>query len=616
MTLSLRYRIVLPLVPLLVLVAVLGIFGAVLLSRLGSSIGAILHDNYRSVRYMEALGESLERIDSSFTFAMTGKEERARQQYESHWAQYQDWLTKERNNITEPGEDQLVQELDRLTRRYRQQGEVFFGRPMHAPERKQDYYGDGGLEATFKQLKAVTRNIADLNHRSMMHASAEAQQAAAASFFWFGVGLVVALLLAALSALHTVRSVLRPIRALTDAALNISAGNLDQVLPQDQGDELGQLAGAFNTMARHLREYRQSQSARLLRAQKTSQATIDSFPDPVVVLDPEGRVEMANPAARRLLGVLPRHDGQPGGVWNPPEPLREPLARALRDQGNYLPEGLDHAILLNGGGRERAVLPRVLFIRDPHGHALGTAVLLQDVTRLRLLDQVKSNLVATASHELKTPLTSLRLALHLLLEEETLGPLSPKQTELLLDARDNSERLLAVVEHLLDLARFEQGWRQLDTRPEAPAELLQAAAEAVRPRAVDKGVELTLDVPPDLPDVSADAGRIGHALRNLLDNALTYTDRGGKITLSARAADGAVELAVADTGIGIAPEHLPHVFEKFFRVPGQSRGAGTGLGLAIVQEIATAHGGTVTCESQPGTGMVFRLTLPVAENIV
>src|SRR4029077_3852265 len=129
------------------------------------------------------------------------------------------------------------------------------------------------------------------------------------------------------------------------------------------------------------------------------------------------------------------------------------------------------------------------------GNALGAAVVLQDVSRLRLLDQVKGNMVATVSHELKTPLTSIRLAVHLLLEE-AVGPLTPKQMELLLDARENSERLLAMVNNLLDLARLEQGWRQLDVRPESPESLLQAAAEAIRPRAQDKGVDVVLEVPP------------------------------------------------------------------------------------------------------------------------
>jgi signal transduction histidine kinase len=223
---------------------------------------------------------------------------------------------------------------------------------------------------------------------------------------------------------------------------------------------------------------------------------------------------------------------------------------------------------------------------------------------------VKTDLVATASHELKTPLTSVRLALHLLLEE-TIGPLTAKQTELLLDARDNAERLLAMVNNLLDLAKLEQGHAYLELRPEAPASLLEAAAEEIRPRAEDKGIDILVEAAADLPRVAADAARLGRALGNLLDNALTYTDRGGKVTLSAAASGNKVTMLIADTGLGIPPEHLPHVFDRFFRIPGHSRQSGTGLGLAIVREIVIAHGGNIACRSKPGEGTVFTLTLPV-----
>ena len=160
-------------------------------------------------------------------------------------------------------------------------------------------------------------------------------------------------------------------------------------------------------------------------------------------------------------------------VWQPPEPLRQPLADALRDQRPFLTETFDQAVFFRLDGEEHAFLPQVRPIRDPYGGTLGAAVVLNDVTRFRLLDEIKSDLVATVSHELKTPLTSLRLALHLLLEE-AVGPLTPKQTELLLDARDNAERLLRTIEHLLALARLEQGREAL--RVEAGAAGRPAAA--------------------------------------------------------------------------------------------------------------------------------------------
>ena len=208
---------------------------------------------------------------------------------------------------------------------------------------------------------------------------------------------------------------------------------------------------------------------RLLRAQRTGQATIDSFPDPVLVVDPDGRVELANPAARQVLGVLPTGEAT---HWPPPEPLRQPLADALQDQRPYRPRHSTRPCSFALGGEEHAFLPQVRPIRDPYGDTLGAAVVLTDVTRFRLLDQVKTDLVATVSHELKTPLTSVRLAVHLLLEE-AVGPLEAEQIELLIDARDNAERLLRTIEHLLALARLEQGRDDAAGRPGARGDLLR-----------------------------------------------------------------------------------------------------------------------------------------------
>ena len=398
---------------------------------------------------------------------------------------------------------------------------------------------------------------------------------------------------------------------MTESAKAIGAGNLDQVVPIMSDDELGQLAAAFNAMARQLREFRQSHKAQLIRAQRTSQATIDSFPEPVLVVDCQRRVEMANPAARGLFGLPQRVNGEtPLAVWEPPEALREPLAAALHEQRDYVPEGFDKVIVLQQGDKSHSYLPRVLPIRDASSATLGAAVLLEDVTRFRLLDEVKTNMVATVSHELKTPLTSIRLVLHLLLEEQA-GPLAPKQLELLVDARDNAERLLAMINNLLDLARLERGGSQLSLEPETPAALLHAAYDAFHPRAHDRGVELVLEEPVYMDKVPVDRERMQHALLNLLDNALSHTPEGGQITLAAEAASDGVVFSVTDTGCGISAEYLPHIFERHFRVPGDAVSGGSGLGLAIVREIVTAHGGTVECRSTPGKRTVFRMKLPI-----
>jgi PAS domain S-box-containing protein len=611
MTVTLRQRILVTLLPLLVLMFGVGGTAAALLYDLGGRIEAILHANYDSVLYMERLNESVERIDSSFQFALLGRDQKGRAQFEENWPTFREWVTKEGHNITEPGEQELADRLTVLAKRYGEQGQQFYGRPAGDPKRQEDYFGNGGLLDTFKEIKIVADQILRLNQKSMEKASHDARRTARHSLIGFAIGLTIAALLAVWLALGTAGRILQPIRALTESAAAIGTGNLDQVVPATSRDELGRLAEAFNTMARQLRHYRNTDYAKLLRAQRTSQATIDSFPDPVLVVDAQGEVTMANPAACRLLGIATRESKPAIPVgWNPPEELRQPLTEALRDQRPFLPQGFDRNLAVRTDGVEHSLLPRILPIRDPYGNTLGAAVLLQDVTRFRLLDEVKSNLVSTVSHELKTPLTGVRLALHLLLEE-TVGPLTPKQTELLLDARDNAERLLDRVNHLLDLARLEQKEVAIELRPEEPAALLEAAAEAVRPRAADKGVAVTVDVPPALPPLAADAPRLGHALGNLLDNAVTYTERGGKITLSAALAGDDMTLSVADTGKGIPAEYLPRVFDKFFRVPGASVPGGTGLGLAIVREIVQAHGGSVDCESTPGVGTTFRIHLPL-----
>jgi signal transduction histidine kinase len=207
------------------------------------------------------------------------------------------------------------------------------------------------------------------------------------------------------------------------------------------------------------------------------------------------------------------------------------------------------------------------------------------------------------------------MAVHLLLEE-AVGPLNPKQVELLLAARQDSERLLAMVNDLLDLTRIEQGRLKLDLRPVPAAELIHEAVQRFEARARDADVILEADVDPRLPEVVADHERAVHVFDNLVGNALEHTGRGGRVRLGAHPDNGSVRFTVEDSGEGIAPEHLGHVFEKFYRVPGRHRPGGAGLGLAIVREIVVAHGGTVDVVSHPGAGSTFSFTLPMSDQAV
>jgi two-component system, NtrC family, sensor histidine kinase KinB len=619
---TLRTRILLSLAPLGLLLVGLGVGGFVLLDRMGGGIDAILRENYVSVQAMFRLHEATERIDSSFQFALSARdakrEEDARAQFHANWATFEEQFRVEESNITiHPTEDELVARLRALKDDYRKRGAAFFDPARTADERRAAYFGtagDPGLYGRFKEIKDVSNEILRINQDNMTRTRDEARDTARSALGAFGASLAVVALLVVGAGWYLLRTILGPIRAVTEAAHAIGgSGALDRTVPVFGRDELGRLAVAFNAMTRELRKYRRSNLDRLMRAQKTAQATIDSFTDPVMVVDPSGRADLANPAARALFGVGPTAEGEPGPVWQPPDLLRRPLADALQFQQAYQPDQFEQAMSFRLKDEDRTYLPQVRPIRDPEGNTLGAAVVLSDVTRFRLLDQLKSDLVATVSHELKTPLTAVRLAVHVLLEE-TVGPLTAKQTELLIDARDNAERLLALIEQLLALARLHRAQDRSVFQPEDPVELLRRAADGARPRAEDKHVELEVVVGEPLPPVAVDPERLGQALGNLLSNAITYTPAGGKVTLATAADDSGVSLTITDTGVGIPAEYMPHVFDRFMRIPGQSEEGGTGLGLAIVKEIVTAHKGEITCASAPGKGTTFRIVLPLAKS--
>jgi two-component system, NtrC family, sensor histidine kinase KinB len=282
----------------------------------------------------------------------------------------------------------------------------------------------------------------------------------------------------------------------------------------------------------------------------------------------------------------------------------------LGGKGPYMPKGFEEAIHVPSSEGERYLLPRATPVYEPRGGVVGATVVLQDVTRLRRFDELKNDLVATAAHEFRTPLTSLRMAIHLCLEQ-VVGPVTEKQADLLHAAREDCERLQAMVDDLLDLSRIEAGRIEMHPRPMAAATLAKTALEAHRAAAEERGIQLNAQLPLVDDEVSADPERVGLVLSNLLANAVRHTPSNGKIEVRAYPTDGAMRFEVTDTGEGIPREYQRRIFDKFFRVPG-SASNGAGLGLSIAKEVVLGHGGEIGVESQPGQGSTFWFTLPRA----
>jgi NtrC-family two-component system sensor histidine kinase KinB len=257
----------------------------------------------------------------------------------------------------------------------------------------------------------------------------------------------------------------------------------------------------------------------------------------------------------------------------------------------------------------RAFLPRATPLLSESGTAVGLTVLLQDVTRLRRFDELKNDLVATVAHEFRTPLTSLRMAIHLLIEQ-TAGPLTEKQADLLYATREDCERLQSIVDELLHLARIQGEQITLDQRPTSPASLIETAVEAQRAAAAERHVQLETAVLPGLSDVRADRERVQLVFTSLLTNAIHQSPPHALVRVRALPGQEGVRFEVIDAGEGVPKELQSAVFEKFFQAPGAA--SASGLGLSIAKEIVEAHGGQIGVESEPGRGSTFWFTLPTA----
>ena len=518
-------------------------------------------------------------------------------------------LKFQQGNVTLPGEQALTNKLAESWKTYTSELETLIQMQESGAARR-DFYRTRLLPQSDAVLDAA-QHIIDINLNNMISADGQVRQHAAETNRDVIALVLAGTVLALIFVIITGPSILRPISYLTRSVKEIQKGNLDLVVKARSGDEIGQLASAFNDMTSSLREFRRTNRARLLRSQKATLSALNSLSDAVIICNPEGAIELSNDTAQRLFAL------KAGTTIQSVENVRmgELFERARHEMRPIRLKTYDWAIQVFRDGEEHFFLPEAVPIMDEERRLIGVMLILSDVTRLRELDEVKSGLISTVSHELKTPLTSIRLAAHALLNEK-LGPLNPKQAELVIAARDDSDRLYRIIENLLDIGQLESGRSTVELVPVSPEQVLLNVVEEMRPSYVDRGVSLVLDLPGDIPQVLADRLRLEIVFANLLSNGLKFTPPGGEVKVSARLNNGAVLFSVEDTGSGIPKESLPHIFEKFFRVPGRGgQPSNTGLGLAIVKEIIEAHGSRVEVTSTPGEGTKFSFTLAAAGGV-
>lgn len=416
-------------------------------------------------------------------------------------------------------------------------------------------------------------------------------------------GLFIALIAAGTS-LWVSRRVTRPIEAFTQEVRDFAKGEPNHRLRAIQSGEMGELAEAMNRMAAQLQERVQT----VLRQRNELKAVLSSMVEGVMALDTDEKVIWINPSGAAL--VRQEADRLVGRSIQ--EVIRNPRFQHFVKRGLSGETASEQDIVLYGG-QETILHAHTSPLADANGHRIGTLVVFQDVTRLRQLETIRRDFAANVSHEIKTPLTAIKGFV------ETLqggAVRNPEEAQRFLGIiKNHADRLTTLIDDLMQLSVLEQRNRreQFALEKQRLNTVLETAIEFCRERAEARGIALELVSDPSV-QARINARLFERAVVNLLDNAIKYSDKALPVRIRMETDESGIRIRFEDQGIGIAPEHLPRLFERFYRVDkARSRKlGGTGLGLAIVKHIISSHGGTVTVESTPGRGSVFEIHLPVS----
>ncbi len=564
---------------LFLMIVVLTLLSGLYINKLSGETKNILVANYNTIDYSRkmliALNNGISEPASAKLFAEN--------------------LVSQQRNITETGEKELT---DKLT--------ADFANLAKTPN-------DSAL------VKAIRTDITDimlLNMLAIQRKSTVAENTASQSILWVGVAGTICFLVAFTLLVNLPGNIANPVRELTDSIREIAEQNYSRRLHFDKQNEFGELAVAFNTMAQKLQEYKTSNIEKLMLEKKRIETLINNMSDPVIGLDDNKQILFMNEIALRIAGLKAEDV-----VGKPAEDiaLRNDLVRALI-QDLYLPAnnpvGLKQApVKIYANNKESYFEKQVIPIKiTPTGETkerpVGNVILLQNITPYKELDSAKTNFIATVSHELKTPISSIKMSLQLL-ENKKIGELNEEQQQLLESIKDDAGRLLKITGELLNMTQVESGVIQLSVSSTDPREMLNYAINANRSAAEQKQIRFDIAIPDDPSPVMADSEKTAWVLTNLISNAIRYSYDNAVISLAISKDNDRIHFSVTDTGQGIPPQYIGKIFDRYFRIPGSQK-EGTGLGLSISKEFIEAEGGHITVKSDFGAGSTFTVSLPSA----
>lgn len=610
---SLKTKIYIALISLSVLILSLGLFGSSFISRLAEDSRSIIQDNYNSIEYVENMSVAVDRIYElyidHFYSGGPGRTAFPAEKYKKAVAQFTEGLKNEANNITESGEYELSEQL---TTEFQEFVTLTSGITANKPTAA----SINELDHKRSELHRLLSDIQQINMYAIKHKSQRADDTAGRVSVYMMLTGTLAVLFSLLLLYYFPGYLLRPLYELTSKIKEVAKGRYNQKLNISSKDEIGELAVEFNTMALKLNEYEQNNIHKLLVEKKRLQAIVQGLNDAVLILDEKKQIIFAN---RFLLELTGLGSEDLLGRYAPDIATRNDLIRyMIQDiEANTDDPKSSHTASAGLGAAFRSgdeyFSKEVIEIKlDENALAAdnfaGHICVLKNITEYQERDTAKTNLIATVSHELKTPLSSINISLKLL-ENTRLGEINEAQRKIVSSIRQQTHRLSKMVNELLDFSQAESGNIRLRMSDAQPADIIDYAATAVMVPLAEKNIQLETRIPDGLPPVHADLEKTVWVLTNLITNAERYTPENGTIILAISDEEKEVVFSVKDCGPGIPEEEHANIFNKFVQV-GESDSKGRGLGLAISREFVRAQGGNIWLDSRPGEGSTFYFSIP------
>jgi PAS domain S-box-containing protein len=593
---------------LVILIAVIGTASIINLFNLGQSINGLMVDNYKSINAINNMIEAIERQDSAILTYIHADHQKGLDLFLENNQTYLKWYNVEAGNITESGEKLMVRDIAAnytvYTKLFSQLQEI---KNIHGVSDSDNFY-DTQIYPVFMKLKTVLKDLSLLNEKAMFNGRDQAIENSAQSMNIIVVMTIAALIGGFAASRYFTNRFMRPISALTETIKLVKAGDLNQQANIMSQDEIGELAVEFNNMTKRLQLYEQSALGRLMAEKNKTLAIVKSIADPLIVLDSDYHVMLLNNACESIFDI------KEAKVTNKHflEVIRnEELFDFILDNLETKEESRQKIIHRSHEQEEYYFNVIVKSIKDNDAHLTGFIIAFQNITRLKQLEKIRTDFIATISHEFKTPLTSIMMGTDLMLGDG-IGILNDEQIEIINTIKEDGERLSTLVNDLLELTRIESGKTVFKIEPCRIDGIIESSIKQFYHIAEKKDVSLYFECDENLPRVKADYEKITWVINNLISNALKYTNAGDEIAVSAFVKGVKMHVKVKDTGVGIPEEYLDKIFEKFVQVKGGDLEVrGTGLGLAVVKEIISIHNGTIWCESRLDSGSIFTFTLEI-----